>query len=225
MQQVKFPTKINLNKGVCVCLKASDNNHAWIWVAKIVRTKETQRGDHDILHHIFFQCIWFPLKAAWNKNMKGPKNNSILKEIDPEYLLEGLTLKLKLQYFGHLMWRTDWLEKTLMLGKIEDKREEDDRGWDAWIASPTQWTWVWASSGSWWWTGKPGVLQSMGFQRIRHDWMTKLNWTELNLCLSVPRLMQRIWATQVSLKSTFKTRHQSHHMVGKASHYLGKRLR
>ena len=179
MQQVKFPTKINLNKGVCVCLKASDNNHAWIWVAKIVRTKETQRGDHDILHHIFFQCIWFPLKAAWNKNMKGPKNNSILKEIDPEYLLEGLTLKLKLQYFGHLMWRTDWLEKTLMLGKIEDKREEDDRGWDAWIASPTQWTWVWASSESWWWTGKPGMLQSMGSQESELSTSERLNWTEL----------------------------------------------
>ena len=137
MQQVKFPTKINLNKGVCVCLKASDNNHAWIWVAKIVRTKETQRGDHDILHHIFFQCIWFPLKAAWNKNMKGPKNNSILKEIDPEYLLEGLTLKLKLQYFGHLMWRTDWLEKTLMLGKIESRRrrmtEDEMAGWHHWL--------------------------------------------------------------------------------------------
>ena len=53
------------------------------------------------------------------------------------------------------------------------------RGWDGWIASPTQWTWVWVNSGSWWWTGKPGLLQSMGSQRIRHDWATELNWTEL----------------------------------------------
>ena len=57
-------------------------------------------------------------------------------------------LKLKLQYFGHLMWRTDSLEKTLRLGKIEG----DDRGWDGWMASPTQWTWVWVNSGGWWWT-------------------------------------------------------------------------
>ena len=70
------------------------------------------------------------------------------------------------------------LEETLMLGKIKARGEGDDRGWDGWMASPTQWTWVWASSGSWWWTGKPGVLQSMGSQRVRHDWVTELKWTE-----------------------------------------------
>ena len=55
----------------------------------------------------------------------------------------------------------------------------DDRGWDGWMASPTRWTWVWVNSGSWWWTGRPGVLRSMGSQRVRHDWATELNWTEL----------------------------------------------
>ena len=54
--------------------------------------------------------------------------------------------------------------------------EGDDRGWDGWIASLTRWTWVWVNSGSWWWTGRPGVLQSMGSQRVRHDWETELNW-------------------------------------------------
>ena len=96
-------------------------------------------------------------------------NHSILKEISPEYSLEGLMLKLKLQYFGYLMWRTDLFEKTLMLGKIEGGGEGDDRGWDGWMASPTQWTWVWINSRSCWWTGKPGVLQPMGSQRIGHD--------------------------------------------------------
>ena len=99
-------------------------------------------------------------------------NQSILKEINPEYSLDGLMLKLKLQYFSHLMQRTNSLEKTLMLGKIEDRR----RGWDGWMASPTQWTRVWASSKSWWWTGKPGMLQSMALQRAGHDWATELNW-------------------------------------------------
>ena len=56
--------------------------------------------------------------------------------------------------------------------------EGDDRGWDGWMASLTQWTWVWVSSGSWWWTGRPGVLRFMGSQRVRHDWATELNWTE-----------------------------------------------
>ena len=57
--------------------------------------------------------------------------------------------------------------------------EGDDRGWDGWMASPTQWTWVWVDVGSWWWTGRPGVLPSMGSQKVRHDWATELNWTEL----------------------------------------------
>ena len=56
--------------------------------------------------------------------------------------------------------------------------EGDDRGWDCWMASLTQWTWVWVNSGSWWWTGRPGVLRFMGLQRVGHDWVTELNWTE-----------------------------------------------
>ena len=85
-------------------------------------------------------------------------------------------LKLKLQYFGHPVQRTDSFEKTLMLGKLEGRRRKDDREWDGWTASPTRWTWVRASFRSWWWTGKPGVLQSMGSQRVKHDWATELNW-------------------------------------------------
>ena len=86
---------------------------------------------------------------------------------------EGLMLMLKLQYFGHLMWRTDSLEKILMLGKIEGRRRGDDKGWDGWMASSTWWTWVWISSRTWWWTGKLGLLQSM--IAIKTE---QLNWTE-----------------------------------------------
>ena len=100
---------------------------------------------------------------------------SQLQEINPEYSLEGLMLKLRLQYFGHLMWRTEpthwkisWCWERLKVGG-----EGDNRGWDGWIASPTQWTWVWANSRRWWWTGKTGVLQSMGSQRVRHNWATE----------------------------------------------------
>ena len=102
------------------------------------------------------------------------------KEISPGCSLEGLMLKLKLQYFGHLMRRDDSLEKTLMLGGLGAGGEGDDRGWDGWMASPTWWTWVWVNSGRWWWTGRPSVLQFMGSQRVGHDWATELNWTELN---------------------------------------------
>ena len=120
---------------------------------------------------------------CWRRLLRVPwtarrSNQYSLKEISPEYSLEGLMLKL--QYFGHLMWRTNSLEKTLMLGMTEGRRRrlDDDRGWDGWKASLTRWTWVWASSRSCWWTGKPGVLQSMGLQRVRHDRVIELNWTD-----------------------------------------------
>ena len=119
---------------------------------------------------------------CWRRLLRIPwparrSNQSILKEISPEYSLEGLMMKLKLQYFGHLLQRTDSLQKTLMMGKMEGG-EGDNRGCDGWMASLSQWTWVWVNSGSWWWTGNPGVLQSMGLQRVRHDWATELNWTD-----------------------------------------------
>ena len=75
-----------------------------------------------------------------------------------------------------VMWRADSLEKTLILGKIEGGRRGDDRGWDCWMESPTWWTWVWVGSRTWQWTGKPGVLQSMGSKGVWHDWATELNW-------------------------------------------------
>ena len=104
---------------------------------------------------------WSPV-AYWAPTDLGSSSSSVLEEISPKCSLEGLMLKLKLQYFGHLMRRADSFEKTLMLGKIEGGREGDDRGWDGYMASPTQWVWVWVDTWSWWWTGRPGMLQSMG---------------------------------------------------------------
>ena len=102
-------------------------------------------------------------------------NQSILKEISPEHSLEGLMVKLKLQYSGHLMGRTDSLEKTLMLGKIEGWRRRG-RQRMRWMASPTRWAWVYVGSGSWWWAGRPGVLQSTQLQRAGLNWATEPNW-------------------------------------------------
>ena len=114
------------------------------------------------------------LRAPWTARKS---NQFILKEISPGCSLVGLMLKLKLQYFGHLMWGADSLEKTLMLGGIEDRRR-GDRRWDGWMASPTWWTWVWLDTRSCWWTGRPGMLQFMGLQRVGHEWVIELNWTE-----------------------------------------------
>ena len=70
------------------------------------------------------------------------------------------------------------LKRPLMLEKIEGRRRRDGRGWDGWMASLTQWTWIWVNSGSSWWTGRPGVLRFMGLQRVGHDWVTELKWTD-----------------------------------------------
>jgi len=96
---------------------------------------------------------------CWRRLLRVPwtarrSNQSILKDISPEHSLEGLMLKLKLQYFGHLMWKTDSLEKSLMLERLKVGRKGVNRWWDDWMASPALWTWVWASAGSWWWSGE-----------------------------------------------------------------------
>ena len=114
------------------------------------------------------------LRVHWTARRS---SQSILKQISPGYSLEGLMLKLKLQYFGYLMGSTDSLEKTPMLGKIEGGRRRG-RQRMRWLDGITNsWTWVWVDSGSQWWTGRPGVLQSMGSQRVRCNWLS--NWTEL----------------------------------------------
>ena len=114
------------------------------------------------------------LRVPWTERKS---NQSVLKETSPEYSLEGLILKLKFQYFGHLMWSLTHCERHWCWKRFKAGEEGDDRGWDGWMASPTQWIWIWVSSRSWWWTGKPGVLQSMGSQRVGHDWVTDIHIT------------------------------------------------
>ena len=109
---------------------------------------------------------------GWRRLLRVPwtarrSNQSILKEISPGCFLEGTMAKDETP----VDWKRVWCWEGLGAGG-----EGDDRGWDGWMASPTWWTWVWVNSGSWWWTGRPGVLQFMGSQRVEHDWVTELNW-------------------------------------------------
>ena len=128
------------------------------------------------------------LNCGWRRLWRVPwtarrSNQSILKEISPGCSLEELMLKLKLQYFGYLMRRVDSLEKRLWCWEgLGTGGERDGRGWDGWMALSTRWTWVWMNFGSWWWTGRPGVLQFMVSQRVGHNWANELNWlwVELN---------------------------------------------
>ena len=161
-RDITLPTKVHLVKAM-VFPVVMYGCESWT-----VKKAERRRIDAFELW-----CWWRLLRVPWTARRS---NQSILKEISPECSLEGLMLKLKFQYFGHLTQRTDSFEKTLILGKIEGER----RGWQRmrWLDGITdKWTWVWVNSGSWWWTGRPGVLQSMGWQRAGHDWETELHWT------------------------------------------------
>ena len=122
-------------------------------------------------------CFW---TWCWRRLLRVPwtakrSNQLILKEISSEYSLKGLMLKMKHQSTWceqPTQWKRSWCWE-----RLKARGEGDDRGWDGWMVSPTRWTWVWASSGSWWWIGRPDMLQSMVSQRVGHNWANELNWT------------------------------------------------
>ena len=161
-RHISLPTKVRLVKAMVfpVVMYGYES-----WTVK--------KAEHRRIDAFELWCWRRLLRVPWTARRT---TQSILKEINPECSLEGLMLRVKLQYFGHLMWRVDSLEKTLMLGGIGGRRREDNRGWDGWVASLTQRTWIWMNLGSWWWTGRSGVLTFMGSQRVRHNWTTELNW-------------------------------------------------
>ena len=132
-----------------------------------------KKAEHRRIDAFELWCWRRLLRVPWTTRRS---NQSILKVIGPGCSLEGMMLKLKLQFWPpHAKsWLSgkDWCWEGLGPGG-----EGDDRGWDGWMASLTQWTWVWVNSGSWWWTGRAGVLWFMGSQRVGHNWATELNWT------------------------------------------------
>ena len=157
--EVTLPTKVHLVKAM-VFPVVMYGCESWT-----IRKAECWRFDASELW-----CWRRLLRVPWTARRS---NQSILKEISPEYSWEGLMLKLKLQYSGHLMRRTDSLEKTLMLGKTEGRRTRGQHRM-RWLGGITNSTDMSLNKlESWWWTGKPGVLQSMRSQRVGHDWATE----------------------------------------------------
>ena len=122
-------------------------------------------------------CFW---TVVLEKTLESLLDCKEVKPVNPKgnqsWIFIGRTdAEAKFQYFDHLMQRNDLFESPWCWERLKARGEEDNREWDGWMASPTQWIWVWARSGSWWWTGEPGVLQSMGLQGVGHDWATELN--------------------------------------------------
>jgi len=167
---IKKQTHYFANKGPSSQSYGFSSSHVWMW--------ELDQKESRVLRIDAFE-LW-----CWRRLLRVPwtarrSNQSILKEISLGCSLEGLMLKLKLQCFGHLMQRVDSLEKTLIPGGIGGRRR---RGWQRmrWLDGITDSMDIWVNSRSWWWTGRPGVLQFMGSQRVGHDWVTELNWTEMS---------------------------------------------
>ena len=160
-RDITLPTKVRLVRAV-VFPVVMYGCESWT-----VKKAECQRID------AFEVWCWRRLlRVPWTARRS---SQSIVKAVSPGCSLEGLMLKLKLQYLGHLMQRTDSLEKTLTLGKIEGgrRRGQQRMRWLEGITDPMG-TWVWVNSGSWWWTRRPGVLRFMGLQRVRHNWATEV---------------------------------------------------
>ena len=163
-RDITLPTKVHLVKAMVfpVVVYGCES-----WTVK--------KAEHWRIDAFELWCWRSLLRVPWTARRS---NQSILKEISPGCSLQGLMLKLKLQYFGHLMRRVDSLEKSLMLGGIGGRRRRGQQRMRWWMASLTRWTWVWVNSGNWWWTRRPGMLWFTESQRVGHDWITDLNWTD-----------------------------------------------
>ena len=174
-RDITLPTKVHLVKAMVFPV-----------VMYGCESRSLKKAEHWRIDAFELWCWRRLLRVPWTARRS---DQCILKEISPEHSLERLMLKLKLQYFGHLMRRTSSLENTLMLGKTEDggRRGRQRMRWLDGITNAVDMMstihghhhgHVWVGSRSWWWTGKPGMLQSMGLQRVGQDWATELNWTE-----------------------------------------------
>ena len=157
------------NKGPSSQSYGFSSNHVQMWELDYKESWEPKNCCFELW------CWRRLLRVLWTARRS---HQSILKEISPGCSLEDWcwswnsnTLPTWCEKLTHL--KRPWCWERLKAGV-----EVGDRGWDGWMASPTQWTWVWVNSGSWGWTGRPGVLQSVGLQKAGHDWATELNWCQ-----------------------------------------------
>ena len=163
-QRHYFPNKVHLVKGMVfpVVMYGCES-----WTIK--------KAEHRRIYAFELWC--------WRRLLRVPLDCKGIQPVHPKgdqswVFIGGTDVEAETPIFGHLTWRADSFEKPWCWERLRAGEEGDDRGWDGWMASPTQWTWVWVDSGSWWWTRRPGVLRFMGSQRVRQDWASELNWTE-----------------------------------------------
>ena len=148
--------------------------HIWMW-----------KLDHKEWWAPRKWCFW---TVVLEKTLEIPLDCKEIQPVHPKGNQSWIfTGKIDAEAETLILWPPDAKKSPWCWERLKAGGEGDDRGWDGWMASPTRWTWVWASSGSWWWTGRPGVLQSMGLQRVGHDWATELNWYSHTHAITYPR--------------------------------------
>ena len=135
-----------------------------------------KKAEHRRIDASELWCWRKLLRVLWTARRP---NQSILKETSLRCSLEGLMLKLKLQYLATWFEELTHLKRSWCWERLRAGGEGDNRGWDGWMVSLTQWTWIWVNSRSWWWTGRPGVLWFRGSQSVGRDWVNELNWTKV----------------------------------------------
>ena len=136
---------------------------------------DIKKAAHQRIDAFELWCWRRLLRVPWTARRS---NQSILKEINPEYSLEGRCWSWSVDSLATWCEEPTHWKRCWCWGRLKAGGEEDYKGLDGWMASLTQWMWVWVNSRKWWWTGRPGVLRFMGSQRVRHYWATELNWTE-----------------------------------------------
>ena len=161
-RDITLPTKVRLVKAMVF-----SSSHTWMWELDYKESWSTE--ELMLLNCGVGEDSWESLgcKEIQSVHPKGDQSWVFIDRTDVEAetpILWPPDVK------SWLIWKDSCWERLKAGG------EGDDRGWDGWMASPTQWTWVWMNPGNWWWTGRPGVLWFMGSQSFRHDWATELNW-------------------------------------------------
>ena len=159
-RDITLPTKVHLVKAIVVMYGCES------WIIK--------KAEHRIIDAFELWCWRRLLRVPWTAMRF---NQSILKEVSPGCSFGRTDVEAETP----ILWPPD--VRSWLIGKDADAGEDlraggegDDRGWDGWMASPTQWTWLWVNFESWWWRGRPGMLWFMGSQRVGHSWTTELNW-------------------------------------------------
>ena len=171
LKETLYLFKVCNNKGPSSQGYGFSSGHAWMWELNCEEGWAPKNW-----------CFW---TVVLEKTLESPLDCKEIQPVhskgDPSWVFSGRT---DAKAETPILWPPH--VKSCLIGKdwcwegLEAGGEGDDRGWDGWMASRTRWTWVWVNSRRWWWTGRPGVLQIMGLQRVGHDWTTELNWTELN---------------------------------------------